>query len=103
MENALCLVSGVLGLSIVLGLMLLGARAGGDTGASADRLARVSRSRTDVRVSGVCSGLGKHTAFPTWTWRFTFVTLLLCGGSGLLMYIVLWFVLPREEKAEQAA
>lgn len=58
-------------------------------------LQRLTKSEKDKWIGGVCGGLGEHTPIPSWSWRFLFTVLFLCGGAGLLLYILLWIFLPR--------
>lgn len=58
---------------------------------------QLRRSRTDRRIAGVCGGLGQAFGInPTW-FRLLFVLLGLPGGApGILVYLVLWVVMPEE-------
>jgi phage shock protein PspC (stress-responsive transcriptional regulator) len=58
---------------------------------------RLTRSRTDVMIGGVCSGLGKYFKIDPTLVRLIFVLLTLAGGSGVLVYFILWIVIPRED------
>ena len=68
-------------------------------------LRRLTKSNKDEWVSGVCGGLGEHTPLPSWVWRFLFLVLLLCYGTGVVLYILLWICLPEpsidEEEPEE--
>ena len=59
-------------------------------------LKRLSRSRTDRWLGGVCGGLGAQTELPSWAWRLIFCLVTLYFGSGVLFYILLWIFLPAE-------
>ena len=51
------------------------------------------RSNTQRVVAGVCGGLGEYFGLdPVW-FRIGFVVLALGGGSGILIYLVLWLVI----------
>lgn len=52
--------------------------------------------RQDGVIAGVCGGLGEFFGIrPLW-FRLLFVLLALPGGiPGILLYIVLWIVIPR--------
>jgi phage shock protein PspC (stress-responsive transcriptional regulator) len=52
------------------------------------------RSLTDRWLGGVCGGLAVQTDLPSWLWRLIFVLLALGGGSGVLLYLLLWILLP---------
>jgi phage shock protein PspC (stress-responsive transcriptional regulator) len=55
------------------------------------------RSRTDRWLGGVCGGLAPATGLPAWLWRLIFASLLLCGGTGLMVYLLLWILVPKED------
>ena len=54
------------------------------------------RSATDRWIGGVCGGLGVATGVESWIWRLIFSVLLLFGGSGLIVYLLLWIFVPNE-------
>lgn len=56
------------------------------------------RSRTDRWLGGVCAGLGGLTGLASWAWRVIFVLLLMFGGSGLLVYLLLWIFVPQDDE-----
>jgi phage shock protein C len=58
---------------------------------------RLTKSRDDRWIGGVCGGLGAHTAIPSWIWRVIFVLLFVCVGTGLLIYLLLWIFMPKEQ------
>ncbi len=53
----------------------------------------------DGRVlAGVCAGLGRRFGLSPWTARILFVVLLMVvPGSQVLIYPVLWLLMPVEE------
>ncbi|MDP9239849.1 MAG: PspC domain-containing protein [Actinomycetota bacterium] len=53
---------------------------------------------TDSRVlGGVCAGLGRRFGIDPWPARLLFVLLLLViPGSQLLVYPILWILMPSE-------
>jgi phage shock protein PspC (stress-responsive transcriptional regulator) len=53
----------------------------------------------DGRVlAGVCAGLGRRFGLEPWPARLLFVlVLLVLPGSQLLVYPVLWILMPNEE------
>lgn len=60
------------------------------------------RSATQKMVGGVCGGLGETLNIdPTWI-RLFFILLALGNGAGVLLYIILWIIMP-EEKGEVAS
>jgi phage shock protein PspC (stress-responsive transcriptional regulator) len=52
------------------------------------------RSRTDRWIGGVCGGLAAATGLEAWLWRLAFTLLALCGGTGVLAYVLLWIFVP---------
>jgi phage shock protein C len=57
------------------------------------------RSASDRMVAGVCGGLAQQFGVPTAVIRLAFVLMtFFAGGVGLLIYLVLWIVMPSEER-----
>jgi len=57
---------------------------------------RLFRSNRDRVVAGVCGGLGEYFAIdPVW-FRVGFVVLALGGGSGVLIYLLMWLIVAPE-------
>lgn len=54
------------------------------------------RSRDDRWLGGVCGGIGRLTGVASWTWRLLFALLALCAGTGVLVYLLLWVLLPAD-------
>lgn len=52
------------------------------------------RSGTDRMAGGVCGGLAEYSGIDAVLWRVGFVALTLLGGSGVLLYLLLWVLLP---------
>jgi phage shock protein C len=58
------------------------------------------RSRDRRVLGGVCAGLGRRFGLTPWTARLLFVLLLLVvPGSQILIYPILWILMPSEEQA----
>jgi phage shock protein C len=56
---------------------------------------RLVRSRTDKMVGGVCGGIGDYFEIDPTLVRIGFATLVLIGvGSPLLLYLLLWIIMP---------
>lgn len=56
------------------------------------------RSRAGRVLGGVCAGLGHRLGLSPWTARVLFVLLLLVlPGSQILVYPILWILMPSEE------
>jgi phage shock protein C len=54
------------------------------------------RSRGDAWLGGVCGGLATFTGMDAWLWRLAFTLLMLLGGTGLLVYVLMWILVPQE-------
>jgi phage shock protein C len=54
------------------------------------------RSKTDSWIGGVCGGIARVTGVESWIWRLIFFALLLFGGTGVLLYVLLWIFVPSE-------
>ena len=57
---------------------------------------QLRRSGTDRMIGGVCGGLGDHTGIDPVLWRVGFVGLTVAGGSGILVYLFLWVLMPSD-------
>lgn len=55
---------------------------------------RLYRNTDDMLVAGVCSGLGQYLNIETRWMRLAFLLTLFFAGSGLLIYAILWVVMP---------
>jgi phage shock protein C len=60
---------------------------------------KLSRSRTNRQVAGVCGGLAEYFNLDATLIRILFVVLAVLGGSGLLLYVALWIIVPNEPSA----
>lgn len=59
---------------------------------------KIYRKTDDCIVAGVCGGLADYFEVDETLVRVIFVLLFIGGGSGLLIYLVLWLVIPKEGK-----
>ncbi|MCB9419339.1 MAG: PspC domain-containing protein [Ardenticatenaceae bacterium] len=55
---------------------------------------RLVRSTTDRMVAGVAAGLADYMNLDPTIVRLLFVLLALAGGPGILIYIIMWIVMP---------
>lgn len=58
------------------------------------------RSVSDRWLGGVCGGLASFTGLDSWLWRLAFTLMLILGGTGLLIYVLLWILVPQESGGE---
>ena len=56
---------------------------------------QLARSESDRRIAGVCGGIAEYFDIDPTIVRIIFVLAALLGGPGLLIYLVLWIVLPK--------
>ncbi len=57
---------------------------------------RLSRSRTNRLVGGVCAGVARATGIDVLVVRVAVVALTVAGGTGALLYVAAWLMLPEE-------
>jgi phage shock protein C len=63
---------------------------------------RLTRSRTDRVIAGVCGGFAAYSGIDATIVRLVMVLLAVMGGSGLLLYLVAWVIVPEEDAAQAA-
>lgn len=61
------------------------------------------RSRTDKVLAGVCGGIGHYFGLDPVIVRIAFVVLAVAGGSGVLVYLVAWLVMPEAGEGAEPA
>ena len=57
---------------------------------------RLVRPRSGRRIAGVCAGLGHRFGLSATTVRLLFVLSCLLPGPQILIYLILWVLLPSE-------
>jgi phage shock protein PspC (stress-responsive transcriptional regulator) len=55
---------------------------------------QLRRSRTDKVIGGVAGGLAEYTGVDALLWRVGAIALTLAGGSGVIIYVLLWLLMP---------
>ena len=55
---------------------------------------RLTRSSIDKKIAGVCGGLAEYFDVDPTLIRVLWLLLVLCGGTGVLAYLILWIALP---------
>ena len=58
----------------------------------------LQRDRSNKVIGGVCSGLGNYFDSDPIIFRAIFLVLLFVGGGGVLLYAILWIVLPEKNQ-----
>ena len=56
---------------------------------------RLQLSSADRKIAGVCGGLGEYFAIDPVFFRVGFAVLAFTCGVGILLYFVLWLLVPR--------
>jgi len=52
------------------------------------------RSGTEKMLGGVCGGLAEYSGVDPVLWRVGFVGLTVAGGAGIVVYLLLWVLMP---------
>jgi phage shock protein C len=55
---------------------------------------RLLRSRSSRSLAGVCAGIAEYFGWDPTLVRIGWIVLTLLGGSGILLYLILWVVVP---------
>lgn len=55
---------------------------------------RLTRSRTDRVIAGVCGGFAEYAGVDVNVVRLALVALTLFAGSGVVLYLIAWWLLP---------
>lgn len=63
---------------------------------------RLYRSESNRVIAGIGGGLGDYLGIDPTLVRLFFVVLGLATGSGLLIYLLLWIVIPKESRVGRA-
>ena len=58
---------------------------------------RLYRSKKDRMIAGVCGGLAEYFNIDPVIVRALFLVLLFGAGSGILLYLILWLIVPESE------
>ena len=55
------------------------------------------RSKSNRMIAGVCGGLSEFFGISSFWFRLAFVIALIPGGvPGILVYIIIWMIVPSE-------
>ena len=57
---------------------------------------KLYRSRSNRQIAGVCGGLAEYFNMDATLLRVLFVVLAVLGGSGIVLYLAMWIIVPRE-------
>lgn len=59
---------------------------------------QLTRSAYDRKIAGVCGGLAAYFNVDPTLVRVLFFLLMLTPGPGVLLYILLWIIMPEEPR-----
>ena len=63
---------------------------------------RIYLSETERKIAGVCGGLGEYFDKDPTLFRIIFVTVSLFWGFGIIVYLLMWAIIPRRKKRSDA-
>ena len=58
---------------------------------------RLHLSSKDKKLGGVCGGVAEYFDFDPTSVRVFFLFFAFVGGGGLLLYLIIWLVAPKED------
>lgn len=59
------------------------------------------RDKENGVIAGVCAGLANYFGLEAWRVRIVFVILSLIGTFGIILYLLLWLLLPAKSDVIQ--
>jgi len=59
------------------------------------------RDTDNAIIAGVCSGIAAYFGIDVWIPRLLFLVSIFFGGTGILLYIILWVIIPEAKTASQ--
>lgn len=62
---------------------------------------RLYRSRSNRMIAGVCGGIAERFGLDPTLVRIVFVASILLPGPQVLLYLLMWMIVPQEPLAEQ--
>jgi len=62
---------------------------------------RMYRDPDNRIIGGVCAGMGAYWDIEPWIIRIIFLVLIMAGGLGILIYLILYIVLPEAKTTAQ--
>ena len=63
---------------------------------------RLYRSQKDQQIAGVCGGVADYLGVDPTLVRLLWVIFAIAGGPGLLLYVIMWAIVPQEPEFVQA-
>jgi phage shock protein PspC (stress-responsive transcriptional regulator) len=63
-----------------------------------DETRKLQRSTSNKMIAGVCAGIGKYFNLDPTIIRVLYVLMVFFAGFGILLYLILWLVIPSESQ-----
>ncbi|MDL2254817.1 PspC domain-containing protein [Bacteroidales bacterium OttesenSCG-928-J16] len=60
---------------------------------------KLTRSSRNNVIAGICAGLGEYFNADPVIFRIIFIVLAFGGGAGIIIYLILWLIIPDENAA----
>ena len=57
---------------------------------------KLYRSTTNRQLAGVCGGLADYFNLDATLIRVLFIVLAVLGGSGVVLYLAMWIIVPKQ-------
>ena len=61
---------------------------------------KLYRSKKDEKIAGVCGGIAEYFGIDATLVRLAWALLVLCAGTGVLVYIACAFIIPEKPDEE---
>ena len=61
---------------------------------------KLHRSQNDKIIAGIAGGLAEYFEVDPTIIRLIFVLITLFGGSGVLLYLILWVLIPKDSEGK---
>ncbi len=59
---------------------------------------KLYKSQTDKMLAGVCGGIAEYLNVDSTVIRLLWLLVILLGGSGIILYILAWAIIPSNQK-----
>ena len=57
---------------------------------------KLYRSKSNRQLAGVCGGLAEYFNLDATLIRVLFIVLAVLGGSGVILYVAMWIIVPKQ-------
>ncbi len=63
-----------------------------------DETRKLQRSTSNKMIAGVCAGIANYFNLDPTIIRILYVLMVFFAGFGILLYLILWLVIPSESQ-----